>query len=61
MIDRDEVWKVNKIQLLKMSNKLLDYMTGTWRYHYNDNNIIMIRILTVIIIPIATISSLLSI
>ena len=61
MVDKCEVWKINKIQLLKMSSKLLDCMTGTLRCDYNDNNIIMIRILTVIIIPIATISSLLSI
>ena len=47
--------------VLKMSSKLLDSMTGTLRCDYNDNNIIMIRIITVIIIPIATISSLLSI
>ena len=59
MVDKYEVWKINKIQLLKMSSKLLDSMTGTLRCDYNDNNIIMIRIITVIIIPIATISSLL--
>ena len=61
MVYKYEVWKINKIQLLKMSSKLLDSMTGTLRCDYNDNNIIMIRIITVRIIPIATISSLLSI